>query len=100
MREVIAKLRNNPCPEHLESLMGLPGFKDICSSLMESEGTQAQMMVEYLKDVSAMLCFIVAVREKSSETHSAAERVLLPKCFWTCQLCQVPDIPARQSPKC
>ena len=39
------------------------------------------MMVEYLKDVSAMLCFIVAVREKSMETHLAAERVLLPKCF-------------------
>ena len=39
------------------------------------------MMVEYLKDVSAMLCLITAVQEKSIETHLAVERALLPKCF-------------------
>ena len=33
MREAIAKLRNNPCPENLA-----------CSSLMQSEGTQAKIM--------------------------------------------------------
>ena len=81
MRNMIAKLRSNPCSENLESLIGLPGFKDLCSSLMKSEGTQAKMMVDYLNDVSAMLCFIAAVREKNIEAHLAAERVLLPKCF-------------------
>ena len=81
MREVIAKLRNNLNPENLKSLLRLPGFKDICSSLMQSEGTQAKMMVGYLKDVSAMLCFIVAVREKNIEIHMAAERMLITKCF-------------------
>ena len=39
MREAIVKLRNNPCPKNLESLMSLPGFKDIYSSLIQSEGT-------------------------------------------------------------
>jgi hypothetical protein len=39
------------------------------------------MMLEYMKDVSAMLCLIAAVREKSIEAHMAAERSLLPKCF-------------------
>ena len=39
------------------------------------------MMVEYLEDVSAMLCLITAVQDKSIETHLAAERALLPKCF-------------------
>ena len=81
IRNMIAKLRSNPCSENLESLIGLPGFKDLCSSLMKSEGTQAKMMVDYLNDVSAMLCFIAAVREKNIEAHLAAERVLLPKCF-------------------
>ena len=61
--------------------MGLPGFKDLCSSLMQSEGTQAKMMVDYLKDVSAMLCFIAAVRGGNIEAHLAAERMPLPKCF-------------------
>ena len=54
MRKVINKFRSNPCPKNLESHMSLPGFKDICSSLMQSEGTQAKMMVDYLKDASAM----------------------------------------------
>ena len=81
MREVIAKLKNNPNSENLKSLLRLSGFKDICSSLMQSEGTQAKMMVDYLKDVSAMLCLIVAVREKSIEMHMAAERVLVTDCF-------------------
>ena len=31
---------------------------------------------KYLKDVSAMLCLIVAVREKSIMTQLAAERTL------------------------
>ena len=80
-REVIANLRNDPSPTNLQSLLGLPVFKEICATLMHSEGTQAKMMVEYLKDVSAMLCLIAAMREKSIETHLAAERTLLPKCF-------------------
>lgn len=81
MREVIARLRHNPSAENLDVLLGKPKFKELCSSLMKAEGTQAAMMIEYLKDVSAMLCLIEAVREKSIETHLAAERTLLPKCF-------------------
>jgi hypothetical protein len=72
-RNGIAKLRQYHCSENLKSLLNLSGFKDICASLTTAEGTQAEMMVEYMKDVSAMLCLIVAVREKSIETHLAAE---------------------------
>ena len=67
----------------------------MCSSLIRAGGTQANMLVEYLKDVSAMLCLIMAVREKSIETHLAAERTLLSKC----QLCQISDVPACQLTK-
>ena len=49
--------------------MGLPGFKDLCSPLLQSEETQAKVMVDYLKDVSAMLCLIAALREKNIEAH-------------------------------
>eukprot|EP00795_Rhopilema_esculentum_P004685 gene4685-20973_t len=38
------------------------------------------MIVEYLKDVSAMLCLISSVRENTIERHLAAERALIPKC--------------------
>ncbi|KAG1692280.1 Glutamate receptor 2 [Nymphon striatum] len=40
-----------------------------------------KLIVRYVRDVSAMLCFVSAVREKRIERHLAAERVLLPKCF-------------------
>lgn len=71
-RQAISKLRDNLCATNLQSLLGLPRFKDICSSLLKSEGTQGKMMVEHLKDVFAMLCLITAVREKNIETHLAA----------------------------
>ena len=48
-RQTIAKFRDNLCASNLQSLLVLPKFKDICSSLLKSEGTQGKMMVEYLK---------------------------------------------------
>ena len=39
------------------------------------------MMMQYIRDVSAMLCFVSAVREKTIEHHLAAGRVLLPNCL-------------------
>eukprot|EP00795_Rhopilema_esculentum_P008010 gene8010-13918_t len=39
------------------------------------------MIVQYLKDVSAILCLISSVRENTIERHLAAERALIPKCF-------------------
>eukprot|EP00794_Sanderia_malayensis_P002977 gene2977-3431_t len=54
----------------------------LCKSLLKAEaGTQSQMMIEYLKDVSAMLALVRSVREKSIDLHLAAEGALLPKCF-------------------
>lgn len=35
MKEVIAKLRHNPNPENLNLPLGLPGFKDTCSLLLQ-----------------------------------------------------------------
>lgn len=67
----IARLRHNPSAENLDVLLGKLRFKELCSSLMKAEGTQAAMMTKYLKDVTAMLC-LGAVREKSIETHLAA----------------------------
>ena len=53
-----------------------------CGDLLASEkGTQSQMMIQYIKDVSVLLALVSAVREKSIELHIAAERALLPKCF-------------------
>eukprot|EP00794_Sanderia_malayensis_P020787 gene20787-22825_t len=50
-------------------------------TVMAETGTQSQMMIEYLKDVSGMLALVRSVREKSIDLHLAAERALLPKCF-------------------
>lgn len=39
------------------------------------------MNIEYLKDVSAMLALVSAVRENHIERHLQAERALLPQLF-------------------
>ena len=66
---------------NLKSITNSPEFKQMANNLTGVFGTQAQMMMQYIRDVSAMLCFVSAVRENTIERHLAAERVFLPKFF-------------------
>ena len=78
----LEKLRCNPSASHLENFMSNPEFQKLSSELMSSSGgTQSDMIIGYLKDVSEMLALISAVREKSIKRHMQAERALLPQLF-------------------
>ena len=77
----IVNLRLVKSTYNLKSITNSPEFKQMTKNLKDVCGTQAQMMMQYIRDVSAMLCFVSAVREKATERHLVAERVLLPKCF-------------------
>ncbi len=78
----LADLRCEPSAATLQLVTEDTCFQMLCKSLLKAEpGTQSQMMIEYLKDVSAMLALVRSVREKSIDLHLAAERALLPKCF-------------------
>ena len=82
MKKAIANLRLKTNASNLQVLFQLDVFQEFCQGLLVgSSGTQSQMMLQYIKDVSGMLALIYAVREKSIELHPAAERRMLPKLF-------------------
>eukprot|EP00795_Rhopilema_esculentum_P015069 gene15069-6234_t len=66
---------------NLKSITNSPEFKQIMNNLTDAFDTQGQMMMQYIRDVSAMLIFVSAVRENTIERRLAAERVFLPECF-------------------
>ena len=62
--------------------MAMQSFKDMVSSLLEDvEGTQKRLTIAYLKDVSALLSMVAAVRESNIELHLQAERNMTPLTF-------------------
>lgn len=77
-RHLLGLLRCSPTPLELDLLMSNPDFERLCTDLMFSTGgTEAEMMIEYLRDVSTMRALISSVREKHIERHLQAERTLL-----------------------
>ena len=82
LKESVAALRVKQSSATLASVLAQPAFQLLVENALSNHtGTQAKMILEYLRDVSAMLCLISSVRENSIERHLAAERVLIPKCF-------------------
>ena len=80
-KESIAELRIKPSSENLTAVIQKPEFRTLPANVLHTTGTQSKMMIEYMRDASAMLCFISPGREHSIELHLDAERVLIPKCF-------------------
>ena len=82
MKTLISNLRYNPNSKDLDTLLNLDSFKTYCNDLLVSNnGTQCQIMIQYIKDVSSQLALVSAVGENSIELHVVAERALLIKCF-------------------
>ena len=82
IKRAIADLRLETNASNLDKLLQLDPFQQYCKDIMVTpSGTQAQMMLQYVKDVSCMLALIFSVREKVVELHVAAERKMLPKLF-------------------
>ena len=81
LKQSIADLRIKPSSKSLAAVIQQPEFSILIAHLTHTTGTQSKMIVEYMRDVSAMLCLISSMREHSIERHLAAERALVPKCF-------------------
>ena len=82
MKTMISNLRYNANYKDLDALLNLHSFKKFCNDLLaSSSGTQCQIMIQYINDVSLLLALVSAVREKTIELHVVAERALLTKCF-------------------
>ena len=81
LRKQIEILRRNISPENLNTVIEMEEFDTIYMKLLETTGTQSQMMVQYMCDVSNLLALVSSVREHDIWRHIQAERALLPKLF-------------------
>lgn len=83
-RHSLEVLRCNPSSRELDLFMSNPEFERLFVELLSTSNgcnQQSEMMVEYLKDVSAVLALISSVRENHIERNMQAERALLPQLF-------------------
>ena len=77
LKEAISSLRKDPSPATLETLMNLDEFDFIAKEILRyQQGSDGELTVTYLKDVSLMLSLVAAVREADVEKHLQAERKL------------------------
>ena len=75
-------LRTNPSSSNIEKVLELPSFEKLCDDIMRYvDGTEENLTVTYLKDVSLMLTFVSAVREGKLSRHLEAEREMLSLTF-------------------
>ncbi len=80
--EVLQQLQSDPSPERLHNVSTNKYFRQLYKKAMHAEdGSESQMTMAYLKDVSALLALVSAVRESDLERHLEAEREMLKHCF-------------------
>ncbi len=62
--QLLQKLWSEPNPERVNMVLQDKEFNLLCRKIIRSgEGTECQMTVAYLKDVSTLLALVSAVRE-------------------------------------
>ena len=82
LRKNQRSLRCEPSPDKLLEVMQLPQFEDIVERVPAfEEGSDVELTVNYLKDVSLLLSFVSAVRECNIEQHLQAERNIIYLAF-------------------
>lgn len=82
LKENLISLRKCPSPTTLANVMATQSFKDMVDLLLQDvEGTEKKLTIAYLKDVSALLSMVTAVRESNIELHLQAERNMIPLTF-------------------
>ena len=77
----LTELRKPPSPALVEEIRKLDAFKDINQYIVSTTGTESQMTIKYLKDVSTMLAIVSAVREGDLKRHFSAEREIVRLIF-------------------
>ena len=80
--EAMRSVRVNPSTVTLQNLMHLQEFEDIVDNVLRYEkGSDSELTVSYLRDVSLMLSLVAAVRESDIEKHLQAEQRMTCLCF-------------------
>ena len=71
-----------PKAEKLETILNSPSFKQLYEQIFShNDGTESQMTISYLKDISSLLAMVFAVWTGNFECHMQAVREMLKYCF-------------------
>ena len=71
-----------PKAEKLETILNSPSFKQLYEQIFShNDGTESQMTISYLKDISSLLAMVFAVWTGNFEFHMQAVREMLKYCF-------------------
>ena len=82
LRNVFRSLWCEPSPDKLHEVMQLPQFEDIVKRVLTFEkGSDGDLTINYLKDISFLLSLVSAVRECNIEQHLLAERNVICLAF-------------------
>ena len=75
-------LRKNPSASSINDVMMLPQFNQLQQQILQHDkGSDGEMTVASLRDVSAMLSLVSAVRECDIDRHLEAEREMICLAF-------------------
>ena len=79
--EQLVTLRQFPSNELVEEIISMGQFTSLLNQITNTTGTESEMTLTYLRDVSTMLEIVSAVREGNLQQHLQAEREMLKLVF-------------------
>ena len=74
-------MRKSPSPALGEEIMKLEAYKDIKQHIVSTTGTESQMTVKCLKDVSTVLAIVFALMEGGLKRHFSIELEIMKLMF-------------------
>ena len=77
----LQRLRDNPSLENVDLIISSNTFNDLYNRIFKTTGTQGQITVAYLKDVSSLLSLVRSVRDGNFKLHMETQREMLKFCF-------------------
>ena len=81
LKSKLTRLAKEPSPSTCSRILECQAFNEFFKEVIHAEGEQARVTWCYIRDVSALLALVSAVRESDFERHLAAERQMLPLLF-------------------
>ena len=77
----VKNIRLHPPPDPLNDLLSTSQWEEIKKNLLNTSGTMAKWILQYITDICALLSEITAFREKNIKLHLQAQRDLMPLLF-------------------
>ena len=82
LKSLFFNLRRKPTVENLNLTLSNNEFQNFLRKILNNfDGTESNMTVCFLRDVSTLLAMVSTVRQKNLEQHLQAEREMIKYCL-------------------